>query len=123
MCLTRDGCRTHFHELGLSYDDVDEGDIAALQLMLNATVKRCRKNPTGSYHSRWRMGKKPKVRMRGDCISEAYLFICVNHPYWRECVSFNSDGFIGFCGEFDDKNAAPILETFCKWCDMMAGSR
>lgn len=35
----------------------------------------------------------------------------------RECISFNYNGFIGFCGWADGGNTAPIVAAFKEWCD------
>lgn len=39
----------------------------------------------------------------------------------RECVSFNTDGFIGFAGWADDKNIQPILKAVGMWLDCLKG--
>ena len=33
----------------------------------------------------------------------------------REAISFNSDGFIGFCGWADTQNSQPFLNAFRRW--------
>lgn len=120
--LTRDECRRYFADCGLTYGTLDDGDIASLFAMLSAKMRKCRKNPTGSYHETWRMSKR--VRIDHDThgrIVGAYLK-CIPYPGgMRECISFNRDGFIGFCGDFDDRNAEPILMTFIKWCRLISG--
>lgn len=120
--ITRDECRKYFADLGLSYDVLDDSDIASLHLMLSAKMRKCRNNPTGSYHPRWKMSRR--ISITHDThgrIVEAYLK-CIPYPGgMRECISFNKDGFIGFCGDFDDKNSEPILLTFIKWCKLLAG--
>ena len=122
MTLTRDECRRYFADCGLTYGTLDDGDIASLFAMLSAKMRKCRKNPTGSYHETWKMSKR--IRIDHDThgrIVGAYLK-CIPYPGgMRECVSFNRDGFIGFCGDFDDRNAEPILMTFIKWCRLLAG--
>lgn len=120
---TRDECRRYFADCGLSYDVLDRDDIEDLQLMLGDKMLRCRKNPTGSYHKTWKISKHLEVKTdKGGHIKEAYIKCFVGPGQKRECVSFNKDGFIGFCGEFDDNNARPILMTFIKWCRLMGGA-
>jgi hypothetical protein len=34
----------------------------------------------------------------------------------REVISFNRDGFIGFCGAADSENTQPVLAAFIEWC-------
>lgn len=50
-------------------------------------------------------------------ILKAYLKIdCPGQWKGREAVSFNSDGFIGFCGWADDQNSQPIYRAWHAWC-------
>ena len=116
----RDECRKLFLDAGLTYDDLDDSDIAALHLMLGDAMRRRRKDPTGSYHKTWRMSSRIVIKHKSNGrLREAYL-TCIIYPgSERECVSFNRDGFIGFCGEFDDHNAEPILSTFAEWCRLL----
>jgi hypothetical protein len=37
----------------------------------------------------------------------------------RECVSFNTDGFIGFAGWADNNNIIPILNAVGLWVDLI----
>ena len=122
MKLTRDECRRYFTDCGLTYECLDDGDIASLHCMLSAKMKNCRKNPTGSYHKTWRMSKRIDIKHDTHGRIKLAFLRCI--PYSggsRECISFNEDGFIGFCGDFDDANSEPILMTFIKWCKMLSG--
>lgn len=44
-----------------------------------------------------------------------YLTMSTNQWKNREAVSFNSDGFIGFCGWADSKNTQIILNAVMEW--------
>lgn len=44
-----------------------------------------------------------------------YLTMSTNQWRGREAVSFNSDGFIGFCGWADSKNTEVILNAVIEW--------
>lgn len=46
-----------------------------------------------------------------------YIEMQTNQWVGRECVSFNSDGFIGFAGWADTKNGAPIIEAVEEWAE------
>ena len=48
-------------------------------------------------------------------------FIKVRSRYFtgREAVSFNRDGFIGFCGWASPDNQPPYMEAFKIWIDYM----
>lgn len=41
----------------------------------------------------------------------------------KEVISFNRDGFIGFCGAADSENTAPVVAAFVEWCDWLAERR
>jgi len=49
--------------------------------------------------------------------NDSFKFITMKTSDWdsREAVSFNSDGFIGFCGWADSTNQKPILEAVKEW--------
>lgn len=50
-------------------------------------------------------------------IAQAYLKIdCPGQWKGREAISFNSDGFIGFCGWADTQNGQPIYRAWRRWC-------
>lgn len=67
------------------------------------------------------LSRKTKVKHKSNgAITEAYFFMNAHYFKMRECISFNRDGFIGFCGWADDENTAPVLEGFNEWLDLMA---
>ena len=65
----------------------------------------------------------PKVTLaKGrDGIESAFVFIDGNYFEGREAVSFNEDGFIGFCGWADGCNERAILEGFYRWMQERMG--
>lgn len=121
MSLTRDDCRKCFKDSGLSYEKLDDADIAALLIMLNGEMRRCRRQPTGSFHKTWRMSSRTVIKhdTRGR-IKAAFLRFIPYPGCDREAVSFNAGGFIGFCGDSDDHNAESILRTFVARCKILA---
>ena len=49
-------------------------------------------------------------------LEKAYIKIdCLDQWNGREAISFNSDGFIGFCGWADTQNSQPFLNAFRRW--------
>ena len=58
-----------------------------------------------------------KIRMnhRTGGIESAFLSCDGSYFTGREAISFNSDGFIGFCGWADDKNSTPFFVAFYRW--------
>lgn len=110
MELTSQECRDRFQKYNLSYDDVRKY-ILTLITYLDINLKEFSKN--NSEVLSMILNKRAKYNKNGGI----YLF--VNGPYFshRECISFNDDGFIGFCGWADSKNAQPIYISFIQWCE------
>ena len=116
VCTTQEA-RDYFHAKGLTYQDITEGDILSLVLFLNQEIKKSTKNremSTGSMH----LSRKLYMKKRSNgTITECHLYINSHYFTQRECISFNKNGFIGFCGWADQGNTNPILRAFLKWCD------
>lgn len=130
--MTREEARNYFREKGLAYSDITITDLRLLSTLLdlNFTIQR-------KYRVKARMddanGAKPVYWLR---VNDAKYFkgkydengrmLCAfltgKGTYFtaREVISFNANGFIGFCGEADRQNTEPVLEAFVEWCDEMA---
>lgn len=116
--LTSQGCRDYFAGHGLSYADVRMEDVWMLHAMLAVAV---RDSSTVTIDD-LRMSKKQHVSLTKDGrLRSAYLYVDGCYFEGREAVSFNGDGFIGFCGWASDANAAPIYEGFASWVDWIVG--
>lgn len=113
----RDTAREYFDELGLSYSDINEGDILILSMLVNKELKSSKKDQ--SLAMRLSQKIKSKYKTNGKLV-ECYLFVNSHYFTRRECISFNNCGFIGFCGWASDSNAKPIVTAFKKWCDYLA---
>lgn len=117
---TSNEAREYFKSKGLTYDDITEGELLVLVMLLNkelkAAVKDC-ETSVGSMHLSKRMDIKKKTN--GSIIS-CYLYLNSHYFTQREAISFNTDGFIGFAGWADQGNTNPLLRAFLKWCDMIA---
>ena len=116
----REEARRYFKDKGLSYNDITEGDICVLTMLLNKHVKKANKDGKMSTTS-MRMSEKIKVKCDTQGrIKECYLYINSHYFTRRECISFNPNGFIGFGGWADDWNVAPMISAFIEWCDTIA---
>jgi len=114
---SRDECREHFKSLGLSYDDITDGDILALVLILNREIKMANKSGETSVNT-MRLSSKMVIKHKPDgTISECYLYLNSHYFTRRECISFNKDGFIGLCGWADIGNSNPVKRAFLQWAD------
>lgn len=112
--------RDKFNEL-FSYDDLTRNDIIRLAMYCQ---QECAKHNLFAGHSKiWVPSLLPKngviVRMQDDDdilgLREAYIFANSDYFKRREGISFNKDGFIGFCGWADAANTKPFYVAFIKW--------
>ncbi|MTN44742.1 hypothetical protein GMB51_11870 [Turicibacter sanguinis] len=113
----REEAREYFEALGLTYSDINEGDILILSMIINKELKHARSDM--SVEMRLSQKINSKYRTNGELIS-CFLFVNSHYFKQRECISFNSDGFIGFCGWADLRNTKPIINAFKKWCDYLS---
>lgn len=119
--LSREDIRDVFNSR-FSYSDIGASDIMALEGFLGIELALYRETTdygrdmgmTISHHKK----DKPKVSFRDDepdRLESAFLRCDGAYFHGREAISFNSDGFIGFCGWADSKNTAPFLRAFSRW--------
>lgn len=111
--------REYFAQKGLTYDDVTEGDILVLVMMLNQEIKKATKAgemSTSTMHLSAKIDMKKKTN---GAIQTCYLYMNSHYFTRREAISFNRDGFIGFCGWADQGNTNPVLRAFLRWCDYL----
>ena len=119
---SNDYCRAKFKELGLSYDDITDGDILTLVMLLNREIKRSVKSGE-SLKTMYLSDKKVIKHKSNGAITECYLFMNSHYFTQRECISFNKDGWIGFAGWADSGNSNPIRRAFLEWCDILKAQK
>lgn len=120
MNTDRNLARWRFNEF-FSYEDILPCDITALEGYISIELAACRslgkkvvpELSISRYHK-----TRPIIRI-GETggIREAYLFCDASYFKGREAISFNADGFIGFCGWADSNNSIPFVAAFCRWLD------
>lgn len=121
--MTRDEARKRFAEAGLTYRDINEGDICVLVMLLNKELKAASKNKETSV-PKLRMSLKIQSKFLKDgTVKCCFLFVNGSYFTQRECISFNQNGFIGFAGWSDDTNVAPIIKAFDQWVDVLVAQR
>ena len=121
--MTNEQAREYFKNKGLKYSDINRNLLEQLINFIDIELDKYLNN--GTKYSK-EMGLKVKQLKKNDkkFIKEGlqHAFIKVDGSYFggRECISFNSDGFIGFCGWADSTNTEPIIKAFVKWCDYIS---
>ena len=118
VCTTNEA-REYFANKGLTYDDITEGDILTLVMLLNKHIKAANKDNETSVEMSLSSKTVVKKRTNGKLLA-CYLYLNSHYFTRRECISFNEDGFIGFAGWADQGNTNPILRAFLEWCDNLA---
>ena len=121
VCST-DEARQYFINKGLSYDDITEGDILTLVMLLNKHIKAANKDNETSVELTLSKRVNMKKKTNGSIIC-CYLYVNAYYFTQRECISFNNDGFIGFAGWADQGNTNPMLRAFLEWCDCLASQK
>lgn len=116
---TNNEAREYFRSCGLSYDDVTEGDILTLVMLLNREIKKSNKSGETSMGTLTLSKKIEFVNSSKRTMKRCFLYVNSHYFTQRECISFNEDGFIGFCGWADQGNTNPILRAFLSWCDVL----
>jgi hypothetical protein len=117
--MTNDEAREYFKNKGLAYQDITAGDICVLVMMLNKEIKTACKNHEMSVDSMHMSEKIKSKYSTNGTLKECYLFINSHYFKQRECISFNENGFIGFCGWAGGDNPKPIHKAFTEWCDYL----
>lgn len=113
-----DDAREYFKGKGLSYDDITEGDILVLTMLLQKELKKS--NKAGETSVTMSLSKKIDMKKKSNgSIRSCYLYMNAHYFTQREAIFFNEDGFIGFAGWADVGNKNPLLRAFLKWCDYM----
>ena len=120
---TPDEARARFKDSGLTYDDITDGDILVLIMLLNREIKKSNKTGETSVYT-MRLSDKRIIKHKSNgAIIECYLYMNSHYFTQRECISFNRDGFIGFAGWADVGNKNPILRAFLEWVDILKAQK
>lgn len=116
---TKEEAREYFKNAGLTYKDITEGDILTLIMLLNREIKKSNKMGETSVNT-MTLSKRIDLKKKSNgTIITCFLYVNSHYFERRECISFNADGFIGFCGWADVGNSNPILRAFREWVDVL----
>ena len=121
--MTRDDARECFKSCGLTYADVTPDGLHYLKLLLDEQFilerkKRAQDNSKPQYWIRVNDDIGYRYSKEGKLVC---AFMTGKGEYFedREVISFNRDGFIGFCGSADRENTQPVLRAFVEWCNWL----
>ena len=120
--MTREEARLYFKAKGLTYRDISSGEMSLLRSLLDrqfAEERRARLQASRPVYWQRVNAVYGDNRADGSMIwtritAKGASFTTTN------VISFNRDGFIGFCGEASDENLKPVLAAFVAWCDELA---
>lgn len=118
--MTNEQAREHFKNCGLTYSKIDDLKIRKLINMLDRKFLDNIENGYDFHKSMnlaMRLPLKKDIKALKKGLKFAYLKCDGSYFSGREAISFNEDGFIGFCGWADNSNANQFLECFCDWCN------
>ncbi|MDU0069882.1 MULTISPECIES: hypothetical protein [Bacillus] len=117
--MNSEQARIYFVDNGLKYEDVTEGDICVLTMLLNKHVKNAiKKNKNTIDTMRMSQKIKSKYTTKGT-LKCCFLFVNSDYFTQREAISFNQDGFIGFAGWASSDNVKPMIDAFVEWVDYL----
>jgi len=115
--MTREQSRQLFDQSGLSYSDIGSMEIAKLIVRIKEELKRYDNNGFTMQ-----LNENPRLEFKEDGSVKLVELRCKGilydgntHFESREAITFNNDGFIGFCGWADRFNVQPFLKAFNHW--------
>ena len=119
MMDERQTAREYFKKSNLTYDDIDMNAIYKLIQILNVEIALTKSCMLMINEPKLR-GKYTNVKLNRNG-KLVFAEIKVKGTYFadREAITFNTDGFIGFCGWADGYNLTPFTNGFKEWCDYL----
>ncbi len=116
--MTREEAREYFKNCNLSYENLDINNIYKLIQMLNKKITEANSIMIMINEPRLKGSNKDIIMKNGKII---FAQIRVKGDYFdsREAITFNKNGFIGFCSWASDDNTQPFIDAFKEWCDFV----
>ena len=118
----RELARNYFKQCKLTYNDICMNDLYYLIAILNKEMFK---------DNILVMMNEPKVRGKNKNIvldknnKLVFAGLKCKGSYFadREAITFNEDGFIGFCGWADMKRTLIFTSSFIEWCDYLENKK
>ena len=115
--MTHDEARQYFKDKGLTYDVLKPYTIDLLINIIQNEIMAMRKQDKDCILLRIKPHKYTAKQLKTNNYENLGLLVDGTYFSSREAVTFNSDGFIGFCGWASGYNNKPFIDGFIKWCD------
>jgi hypothetical protein len=113
--MNNDEAREYAKNRGVTNKSLTDQSVDLLHAILSRKLIE-----SGCFSDSFRMSpifKKDKPKNNEGRFSWVSLRCNAHYFQKREAVSFNRDGFIGFCGWASSGNATPIISGFIEWVD------
>lgn len=120
--MTRMDARAYFDKKGLTYSDISCTDLGLLVTLLDKHFSRERRERIEARRPVcWQRvnGIRGEYEPNGGVV---YAIIAAKGESFTttNAISFNRNGFIGFCGGVHLDDVQPVLAAFTEWCDELA---
>lgn len=102
---TNDQVRQLIADKGISSENVTVEQLALLHTELSSSLAS-----SDCFNGTFAMN---------EITDPKYMTCCCDLWGEREAVSFNRDGFVGFCGWASSSNTLPIVNGVCNWLDKL----
>lgn len=114
----RESARDYFKKCKLTYEDINMNDL--YQLISITNKKIFNDNILIMMNEPKFKGKNKNIILdKNNNLVFAELKCKGNYFDSREAITFNEDGFIGFCGWADMKRTEIFTKSFKEWCDYL----
>lgn len=107
----RDVARDYFKKHNLTYEKITVDSLYKLRELCQIEIEN---------HIEFKMTMCDAIHVcptKSHKIKFAFLRVSGSYFHEREAISFNEDGFIGFCGWASTINSIPFTIAFEKWVD------
>ncbi len=118
----RELARDYFKKCNLTYDDIGMNEIYKLIQILNRKIEQADSCMLMINEPKLR-GKNRNIVLKDEKIKFAEIRVKGTYFNDREAITFNEDGWIGFCGWADGRNLIPFITGFKEWCDYLKNKK
>lgn len=117
--MIRDEAREYFKSLNLSYDNININSLYQLCKILNKHISQSDREILIMINEPIVKGKNRNIIFKDGKLEFAEIRVRGTYFADREAITFNRDGFIGFCGWADQYNSKVFVDAFFEWCDYL----